>query len=194
MHSSESGKCIHIKSENGYWYCHSCQQGGDAVAAVKSLQGLSTQDAITYLTQHFGPPRLPPKAVPHITSATELLAQEFPTLQWAVEGLLPEGSTLCAARPKKGKSFLALGLCVAVASGGRALGSLNVTQGDVLYLALEDGPRRLQARLHRMLNSAPSPARLYFSTEWPRLGGAVKITCASGSLHIQTLAWWSWTL
>src|SRR2546428_10012806 len=100
VHSSESGKCIHIKSENGYWYCHSCQQGGDAVAAVKSLQGLSIQDAITYLTQHFGPPHLPQKALPHITSAPELLAKEFPTLQWAVEGLLPEGCSICAARPK----------------------------------------------------------------------------------------------
>ena len=49
--------------------------------------------------------------------------------------------------PKLGKSWMALGLGIAVASGGRAFGSVPVEAGDALYLALEDSPRRLQSRL-----------------------------------------------
>ena len=43
-----------------------------------------------------------------------------------------------------------LGTAVAVASGGYALGTTRVDQGDVLYLALEDGEKRLP--------EAPPPA------------------------------------
>ncbi len=36
---------------------------------------------------------------------------------------------------KKGKSWMALGTCEAVAVGGGALGTKRVDQGDTLYLA-----------------------------------------------------------
>ncbi|MBK8459471.1 MAG: AAA family ATPase [Micropruina sp.] len=46
-----------------------------------------------------------------------------------------------AGAPKVGKSWFSLGVGIEVASGGRALGSIPVDAGDVLYLALEDtGP------------------------------------------------------
>jgi RecA-family ATPase len=57
-----------------------------------------------------------------------------------------------AGAPKLGKSWLGLGLRIAVAGGGHALGKIAVTQGDVLYLALEDNARRLR-------RSASAPAR-----------------------------------
>ena len=50
-----------------------------------------------------------------------------------------------------GKSWLMLNLSVALAAGGRVLGMVKVARGDVLYLALEDTPRRLQGRLVTML-------------------------------------------
>jgi hypothetical protein len=52
-----------------------------------------------------------------------------------------------------------------------------VEGGDVLYLALEDSPRRLQSRLGMLLGDEAPPARLQMETEWPRLdeGGLVKI-------------------
>lgn len=46
--------------------------------------------------------------------------------------------------PKQGKSWLALGWLVAVASGGTAMGSIYCEGGDVLGLMLEDNERRLQ--------------------------------------------------
>jgi hypothetical protein len=65
-------------------------------------------------------------------------------------------------------------MAIAVASGAPAFGSIACTQGDVLYLALEDNPRRLQSRLHKM-GVTRAPDRLTFCTQWPSLDeGAVE--------------------
>lgn len=97
-------------------------------------------------------------------TATELLALEFPPPRWAVPGLICEGITLLAGPPKVGKSWLSLGLGVAVASGGLALGSIRVHQGPVLYLALEDTARRLKSRLEKVLGGNPAPHGLTLAT------------------------------
>jgi len=76
--------------------------------------------------------------------------QVFPPLAYAVPELIPEGSVLLVGPPKAGKSWLVLAAALAVASGGRALG-IEVPQRPVLYLALEDGDRRLQDRCRRLL-------------------------------------------
>jgi hypothetical protein len=102
-------------------------------------------------------------------SATELIARDFPEPKWAVEGLLSEGATVFAGSPKVGKSFLALGLAIAIASGGRALGSIPVEQGDVLYAALEDGDRRMKKRLLKILDSSIVPDSLTFAYKFPRI-------------------------
>lgn len=107
---------------------------------------------------------------PRIESAAELLRREFPPVRMAVPGIIPEGLTVLGGRPKMGKSWLVLGACTAVAAGGRALGKVPVERGDVLLLALEDGPRRIQSRLVQLLNTEETPAGLYVATEWPRLG------------------------
>jgi hypothetical protein len=86
-----------------------------------------------------------------------------------VPTLLTEGVWVLAARPKVGKSRLALALAVAVANGGYALGKLKVDAGDVLYLCLEDGERRLQTRLDQLLGDEPAPARLTVTTTFPRM-------------------------
>jgi hypothetical protein len=103
-------------------------------------------------------------------TAAELLSLEMPPLRWAVSDLVPEGLTILAGRPKLGKSWLALGLAIAVSSGGKALGFVDVDPGQVLYLALEDGKRRLQSRLRTLLGSDAPPECLEFRTQWPRLG------------------------
>jgi AAA domain/3'-5' exonuclease/Domain of unknown function (DUF3854) len=103
-------------------------------------------------------------------SATELLAIEFPEPRWIVPGIVPEGTTILAGKPKMGKSWLALGTSVAVAAGGVALGTKRVERGAVLYLALEDNPRRLQSRLKKLLPGGAAPEGLELATEWRRLG------------------------
>jgi RecA-family ATPase len=94
-----------------------------------------------------------------IYTAEELLAAEFPPIQWVVESILPAGLILLSGRSKDGKSMLVWNLCVAVASGGLALGRYGVTQGDVLYLDLKDGGRRAQERLQHVMKSLPEGPR-----------------------------------
>lgn len=77
-----------------------------------------------------------------------LSEQEFPPLAWAIDGLIPEGYGLIVAPPKAGKSWFVLDIAVACATGSRALDALPAKNRPVLYLALEDGHRRLQDRLN----------------------------------------------
>jgi hypothetical protein len=93
--------------------------------------------------------------------------------KWAVPDLIPEGYTLLAGKSKIGKSWLALNLAVAVACGGKVLGNIDVEQGDVLFLALEDGLQLLQERLVLIQQDSKPlpPGRLTVKTEFPRLWG-----------------------
>jgi hypothetical protein len=114
------------------------------------------------------------RPMPVILTAPELMALELPEPRWAVPTLLPEGLTVLVGRPKIGKSWVALGLALAVASGGPALGSIGVAAGDVLYLALEDSPKRLQQRLSAVLSDGRPPARLHLARTWPK-GGVAEV-------------------
>lgn len=94
-----------------------------------------------------------------------LTGQDFPELRFAVEGLIPEGLTLLIGPPKAGKSWLALALLLAVASGGVALGVIKTPARRVLYLALEDGDRRMQNRCYALLGpGGPIPAEFAYQT------------------------------
>lgn len=101
-------------------------------------------------------------------SAADLMEKHFAPVNYIVPGLLAEGATILAGAPKIGKSWMAYGLALSIASGRPFFGSIPVTQGDVIYLALEDSQRRLKSRLLKMgLQSAPE--RLTLLTEWPDL-------------------------
>lgn len=89
--------------------------------------------------------------------------QQFPPLRFVVPGVLPEGFSLLVGPPKAGKSWLALSIALAAASGGRALG-LAVDQRPVLYLALEDSDRRLQDRCRKLLADGAIPPGFEFAT------------------------------
>ncbi|MDT5050513.1 MAG: hypothetical protein QOG75_6425, partial [Mycobacterium sp.] len=82
--------------------------------------------------------------------------QEFPPLEYAVPGIIPEGFGLLVSPPKAGKSWLVCGIGLACAAGGLALGRISVDKRPVLYLALEDGQRRLQSRCRRIMHG-PTP-------------------------------------
>jgi len=117
------------------------------------------------LVQHAREPQPAREPIKTTWTAAELLAAEFPEPQWAVPGLVPVGLSILAGRPKVGKSWLALQIAHAVGTGGMVL-DRHVTAGKVLYLALEDGPRRLQERLRKQ--NAPSCANITFETSWRR--------------------------
>lgn len=102
-------------------------------------------------------------------TGSDLMGMEFPEPKWAVPGLVAEGVNLLVGSPKLGKSWLCLGLAIAVATGGRALGKVDVEQGPVLYAALEDNGRRLQGRMRAVLKGEQFPKDLHLVTELPRL-------------------------
>lgn len=109
--------------------------------------------------------------------ASDLKGMTFPPIKFVVRGYIVEGLTILAGRPKLGKSWLCYDIATGVAGGRFVLGDIECQQGDVLYLALEDNPRRLQARMKKMLPFADWPERLEFYTDWPRLdaGGLDRI-------------------
>jgi hypothetical protein len=97
------------------------------------------------------------------------MATRFPEPRWAVPGILAEGVSLFAGPPKVGKSWLSLGVALAVASGAQALDAIPTQRGPVLYLALEDTPRRLQSRMRKILAGQPAPSGLTLATSCPTL-------------------------
>lgn len=71
-------------------------------------------------------------------------------MRWVVDGYVPQGFSVLAGRQKTGKTWLAFDWALAVAQGGYAMGSIKVDQGDVLYVDLENGERRIQQRIRQM--------------------------------------------
>jgi hypothetical protein len=107
-------------------------------------------------------------------SARQLCDMRFAPLKFIVPKIIPEGLTILAGRPKIGKSWLVLLVGIVLANGVRALGldyGLSVPlRGSVLYLGLEDGKRRLQRRMTKLLGAQSEnwPEQLYLKTEWLR--------------------------
>lgn len=102
-----------------------------------------------------------------IRTGDQLDAKVFPPMRWAVPGLIPEGFGLFTGPPKAGKSWAVLDIALAVACGGRALGKIATGEPrPVLYLALEDGERRLQERSrHLLADGVAIPANLHYVIE-----------------------------
>ena len=105
-----------------------------------------------------------------IVKASELQSMTFPPVRHILPGYISEGATILAGKPKVGKSWLTLDLCLAAAANRFTLGTLKPTHGDVLYLALEDNNRRLKRRLSKIWPSSEAlwPERLVLVTDWKR--------------------------
>ena len=101
--------------------------------------------------------RNPAMATPlSVESFADLVSQEFPPQRFLVDGLIPAGQlVMLGGRGKAGKSWLVLQLIAAVDGGGQFLGRAT-SPGRVLYLALEDGRRRMNQR-PRVMRWKPSP-------------------------------------
>ncbi|MFC1515548.1 bifunctional DNA primase/polymerase [Thermodesulfobacteriota bacterium] len=114
-----------------------------------------------------------PSARIKIFTASELINSEFPDPNWAIPGILPEGLNILAGKPKVGKSIFALNVGIAVARGTKAFDSIDVEKGSVIYLALEDTPKRLQKRLKKLVPQGRAwieTGNLLIVTHWPRMG------------------------
>jgi hypothetical protein len=107
---------------------------------------------------------------PIIKTAADLRTMAFAPLKYIIPELIVEGCVLLAGRPKAGKSWLALDVGVAVAVGRYCLGERKPEQGRVLYLALEDGDRRMQRRITKLLPTfgCEWPETFQYAIDWPR--------------------------
>lgn len=94
-----------------------------------------------------------------MVDAADYPGKVFDPLVWTVPGLLPEGCFLFAGAPKTGKSWVALQIALAVATGGLLFGKIQVEQAEVLYLDLESNQRRMKSRLSAMIGEDNWPAR-----------------------------------
>lgn len=97
------------------------------------------------------------------TSGAELKSMEFPDIEWAVEGLIPEGLTILAGDEKFGKSLMALDLCLGIALGTPVMGSKECKKGDAIYITLEDPLRRVKERVIKQRDEWP--AEIHFVTQ-----------------------------
>lgn len=97
-------------------------------------------------------------------TAAELAQMNIPPTEWIVKNILPVGLSMIGAPSKYYKSYMALGLCVAICNGGKFLG-FECEKHACLYLDLESTKRRPKNRLDQILGaSGEKPNNLYIIT------------------------------
>ena len=97
-------------------------------------------------------------------TAAELDNMDIPPIDWIVEKILPVGLSMIGAPSKYYKSYMALGMCVAICNGGKFLG-FDCNKNGCLYLDLESTKRRPKNRLDQILGtSGHKPDNLYIIT------------------------------
>ena len=87
-------------------------------------------------------------------SVPDLTPDEKKPPEFIVDGMIPCGMTFLSGAPKIRKSFMALQIASAVATGSPFL-SHNTTQCDVAYLDLEGSKSRVSFRAERMSMKIP---------------------------------------
>lgn len=123
----------------------------------------------------------------------DLIRADLKPIKWIVQDLVVDGGvTVLGGKKKVGKSWLALQGGHAVASGAKVLDRAT-SLGPVLFLCLEDGPRRLKDRLLRQ--KAPPDLPIHYVTRFTHLdrGGMEELRALAGRIRpkfiiIDTLA------
>jgi len=106
------------------------------------------------------------------TNTNTIMAAEFEPIRWIVPDYVPEGFSVLAGRQKLGKTWLGIDWALAVATGGIAMGTIPVEGGNVLYIDMENGQRRIQRRIQALYPPGikmPDLSRLEWVTDAPAL-------------------------
>lgn len=100
----------------------------------------------------------------HIWSMSEIFQYNFPPNEWLVDRLMPLGSiTALSGNPGSYKSWLALCIAKAVATGNNFLGRFPVIPGAVLIVDEEDQLGHLQKRLSML--GVPAEAPIHYLSQ-----------------------------
>lgn len=110
----------------------------------------------------------PPK-IRHLKRADKLMEKDIPEPEVFIGvgdelPILVEGTCILSAKPKLGKSWFALAMCLAIASGEDFLG-YKVKRCSTLYLDLETSESIQKKRLSKALKGKPVPDNFYLETE-----------------------------
>ena len=100
-----------------------------------------------------------------------LLNTYIPPIEFVVDGLISQGLHILSGKPKIGKSWLALLLCLKVATGEK-FWNFETKQGTTLYLCLEDSFARIQSRLFDLTDDAPPD--IHFATMAESIGYGIE--------------------
>ena len=114
-------------------------------------------------------PKKKEKKVRRLKKANSLLEKDIPDPKVLIGigsdlPFLVEGTCILSAKPKLGKSWLALALCLAVTTGEDFLG-YKTRKCSALYLDLETSESIQKKRVMKMLNGKPCPDNFYLETE-----------------------------
>ena len=103
-------------------------------------------------------------------SGADLEKLDVPPIEWLVDKILPVGLSMVGAPSKYYKSYMVLGLCVAICQGGKFL-DFDCKKHACLYLDLESTKRRPKARLRQIMGPYKSfPDNLYILTSTDGVG------------------------
>ena len=91
--------------------------------------------------------------------ADTLLSTPMKKTLFVVDGLIPQGLSVLSGSSKIGKSWLMLWLGIQVARG-QPVWVFETHKSDVLYMCLEDTCARIQNRLYKITDEAPSELRI----------------------------------
>jgi len=128
--------------------------------------------------------------LPPVETGADLQRASIAPLRHCFTGLLHEGLTIFGGKSKRGKSFLAQQIASEYALGRKGIGHFPCHErGNVLYLALEDGRRRLQGRLDALYPDKPEALNnLHMRYSFPRLAeGGVEALIAEIQKHQYSL-------
>ena len=99
-----------------------------------------------------------------IVSAFDLQKAKLSPIKYLIDDLLPVGTSMLAAAPKSGKSWMVLLMGLKIAAGEPFLYWQTKPVG-VLYLAFEDNWNRLQMRMNKVLDNKQPPEWFYYFTD-----------------------------
>lgn len=117
-------------------------------------------------------PGAPVAELPHLVSAAELYRGDIVRLRPLFQDLMWDGLTMLVAKPKTGKSWLALQCAVHIAGGRQVEGMTALDTGPVLFGAFEEPAARTMARLRKLAPPGEWCKNLHFLYDLlPLMGG-----------------------
>jgi hypothetical protein len=102
-------------------------------------------------------------------TAAELMNMKISKHNFIVQTLLTEGLNVLGATKGQGKSFMTLDVAIAIAEAGLLWKAFRASEGDVLFLALEDTMERLKRRLEMRGGSSSERITFIAMGGWNRL-------------------------